>query len=306
MNTDSTSPQVNADVPVGAVVVGIDGSDHATAAARWAAATAGLRGQPVALVHAASVPVWMDRSGADPHRVHEFLSAEAAEHLAAAEDVVRGVHEGLQVTSVIRTDDARAALLALAERAAMVVVGSRGRGPVGSLLLGSVGVALVRHAPSPVVVIRPGRHDQPHTGVTVGLDGRTPAPELLEFAFEQASLRGLPVRVVHAVPDHPVGLPAVATDVAPSSEEMEDHRRLTAELTSGWRETYPDVEVETRVGHGQAADVVVELAGSSDLLVVGAHQRHGGRLSGHSTSVSTAVVEHAHGPVAVIPAPTAG
>ena len=42
-----------------------------------------------------------------------------------------------------------------AERIDMVIVGSHGRGAVGRLFLGSVSEHVVRHAPCPVLVVRP-------------------------------------------------------------------------------------------------------------------------------------------------------
>jgi nucleotide-binding universal stress UspA family protein len=47
------------------------------------------------------------------------------------------------------------ALLAAADGASLLVVGSRGRGGFSGLLLGSTSQALVYHAPCPLVVARP-------------------------------------------------------------------------------------------------------------------------------------------------------
>jgi nucleotide-binding universal stress UspA family protein len=50
------------------------------------------------------------------------------------------------------------AAAAEAERADLVVVGTRGRGSAGRMLLGSVSDHVVRHAACPVLVVRPSSH----------------------------------------------------------------------------------------------------------------------------------------------------
>ncbi|HET9608013.1 MAG TPA: universal stress protein [Acidimicrobiales bacterium] len=68
--------------------------------------------------------------------------------------------DGRIVVGVDDSEQAAAALRwALAEGADMLVVGSHGRSGLSRLMLGSVAMACVNHAPCPVVVIR-----TPHEG----------------------------------------------------------------------------------------------------------------------------------------------
>ena len=99
------------------------------------------------------------------------------------------------------SQDPREQLLELSKRAALVVVGSRGRGKVRSLLLGSVGVALVRHSACPVVIHRPWNPGMVRNGIVVGADGSEESRSVLEFAYQQAALRNLPLTVLHCFPD---------------------------------------------------------------------------------------------------------
>ncbi len=96
------------------------------------------------------------------------------------------------------------ALVALSADADMVVVGCRGLGGVGRLLLGSVSSGLVHGAHCPVAVIRdedPLMPDPAHAPVVVGIDG-SPASELAtEIAFEEATRRGVELVAVHVWSD---------------------------------------------------------------------------------------------------------
>lgn len=76
---------------------------------------------------------------------------------AAQELVERGRAIGVQVSFLVWTGDPGESIVsaAEAESADLVLVGSHGRGKIGRLLLGSVSEHVVRHAPCPVLVIRP-------------------------------------------------------------------------------------------------------------------------------------------------------
>jgi nucleotide-binding universal stress UspA family protein len=75
----------------------------------------------------------------------------------AQELVERGREAGVEVAFLVWTGDPGDMIVeaAEAEHVDMVVVGSHGRGAVGRLFLGSVSEHVVRHAPCPVLVVRP-------------------------------------------------------------------------------------------------------------------------------------------------------
>ncbi|MEO5965241.1 MAG: universal stress protein [Candidatus Limnocylindrales bacterium] len=71
--------------------------------------------------------------------------------------VERGRELGLDVSFLVWTGDPGDMIVeaAEAEHADMVLVGSHGRGAVGRFFIGSVSEHVVRHAPCPVLVVRP-------------------------------------------------------------------------------------------------------------------------------------------------------
>jgi nucleotide-binding universal stress UspA family protein len=77
-------------------------------------------------------------------------------------------------------------------------------------------------------------------------------------------------------------------------------RRMTL-LLDGWREKYPDVPVSENVVHGHPGRALASLSARADLVVIGRHTSHPG-LPGPG-SVRHAVLNHAHGPIAVVPSP---
>jgi hypothetical protein len=138
-------------------------------------------------------------------------------------------------------------LLELSGDAAMVVVGSRGRGHLRNLVLGSTAVALVRHANCPVVVHRPdilsaGRH-----GIAVGVDATQDSLKVLDFAFRQADWHGLPLTVVHSW-----YFTHLSEDDGLHPESNTEDRLALAESLAGFGQSYPDVKVHPVVEQGNA------------------------------------------------------
>jgi nucleotide-binding universal stress UspA family protein len=145
--------------------------------------------------------------------------------------------------------------------------------------------------------------------IVVGVDGSTAARAALQFAAEEAKLRGARVLAVHAWTYFPApgigepGLMAMPEGDVPGLLEAE-RESADALLTRAIEEAFPggaDVEVEPRLVDAEAEDVLVSEARDADLVVVGSRGR-GGIASALLGSVSSHVVQHAPCPVVVVKA----
>ena len=294
------------DVPPHTIVVGTDGSATADRAVVWAAEQARAEGRDLTIVHAVPAVgtpsmVWMETAGIDSQQAMDAITAEAEQLLAEAARLALAAAPGLEIRGVVAEMDPRDALLDLAPDAAMLVLGSRGRGPVASLLLGSVAHALSRDARCPVVVVRPVEDAGSRRGVLVGVGREGGSNAALHFAYRQASLRDLPLRVVHCIWD----ARASSGAVGPGEEGYDAERLLLAQTVAGMAETYPDVEVETTLERGMVDRTLVRLGEDAELVVVGVKPR--GRLAGLVRGRTSAVVtEQSTGIVAVVPEPAEG
>jgi nucleotide-binding universal stress UspA family protein len=269
------------------VVVGVDGSDAGQAPLGWAAGDCRRRRAPLCVVHA------MDQRHSEPFvRANPVFVGEerraAEEVLATAVDRVRACAPQLDVRPVLDDRAPAVALLRYAESAALVVVGSRGRGGFAGLLLGSTSLHVAMHAPGPVVVVRPptgGRSPGSSTGrIVVGIDGSPQSTCAVRFAVERADVCGS-------------GLTALR--VRKSQHTRRHDRALPADCLDPWRRRHPDVDVEEKTVVGNVGSALVDESAGADLLVVGSRGRGGfsGLLLG---SVSHACLHHAHCPVAVV------
>ncbi|MBX7430537.1 universal stress protein [Mycobacterium sp. Y57] len=281
-------------------MVGVDGSPEARVAVDWAARDAAMRGVPLTLVHVlpgAALQAWVqtplppDYLTDEQDTAHEILR----DALSVAEAATAGA-EHFCVQQKVVSGQAVPTLADLTKDAEMVVVGRRGLGKLGRLVLGSVSAGMTQHAHCPVAVI----HDEdpliPHPSeapVVVGIDG-SPASELATaVAFDEASRRGVDLVAVHTWSDAGYELPDQGWSEVQPEEDM-----LLAERLAGWQERYPDVTVQRVVRRDQPAHRLLEEAEKAQLLVVGSHGRGGfaGMLLG---SVGSQVVQSARSPVIV-------
>ena len=140
------------------VVVGVDGSDSARLAVEWAAREARALQAPLEVLHAWTVPPPVYGDGPRVAERPFFRDAEAT--LDGTIDWLRASGKELpELRPQLVAGNTVDALLDAGEHAALLVVGSRGRGGFAGLLLGSVSQAVLHHARCPVAIV-----PHPHTG----------------------------------------------------------------------------------------------------------------------------------------------
>jgi nucleotide-binding universal stress UspA family protein len=286
------------------IVVGVDGSPAATAAARWAAREAAMRNLSLTVVHVVTTPAaaWQGIAWPAVALPSEFGDEELARGLSLVDDAIEviakttGPRQPPHITGRVCCSTILPTLVDLSDRAQLIVVGRRGQGKLRRGLLGSVSRSLVLHARCPVAVIhhapqRVRRNDAP---VLVGIDGSPASSLATAIAFDEASRRGVDLIALHAICDADVsacagsGQPAIQTAAA----------EILAERLAGWQDRYPDVAVRRLISSEEPAASLLDRAQHAQLAVVGSRGRGGfaGMLLG---SVSTAVVAAARIPVIV-------
>jgi len=285
------------------IVVGVDGSEVSLAATRWAAREAGLRGVPLRIVLAFEY-AWprADFVGTPPgeqearEHADQLLAAAVAEARAAAPDV--------DITSQAIRGKPAATLIDTAALSDLLVLGSRGHGGFVNLLLGSISQQVATHANAPVAVIR---GDNDHTGgpVVVGVDGSESTAHTLEIAFQEAAARGATLTAIKAY-ELPVvwsgyGIGPQTFDVA--EIEAAEHKFLD-DAVAPWRDKYPSVHVETLVARGTAAETLIGVSKTAELVVVGT-RGHGGFAGLLLGSVGQQLLHYAHSPVLIVRPATA-
>jgi nucleotide-binding universal stress UspA family protein len=234
-----------------------------------------------------------------PSTVAEVVTADRDRALLAAAERATAVSPDLLVSTDGLSGPVAQAVTDSGAGASMLVVGSRGVGAFAAMILGSVSRYAATHATSPVVVVRDDSAASQQGQVVVGV--RDPdCDATLTFAFEEAALHNASLLVVHAwQAGHPDLLPNEDPAHGSHAGQADAARQLEG-LLAGWREKYPGVAVSQEVVHGHPGRALAGLSARAGLVVVGRHHpQHGpGR-------VVHAVLNHAHCPVATVPAPTA-
>lgn len=191
--------------------------------------------------------------------------------------------------------------------AGLIVVGSRGLGPVKRLLVGSVSESIVHHAKCPVLVVRSGAGSWPPVRVVIGEDLSEDAHSAAKLGITLAKLMEAETLLVHTyegMPPHPETPPQADRELyeAMVDKHLRQVESALEERAAELEQAY-DVRPQVRIVPGESAQVLAEIAEEGDgpsLLVVGS------RGLGTSErivigSVSSKVLRAAGGPVLVCP-----
>ncbi len=286
----------------GSVVVGVDGSSGGDTALGWAVRYASARRKPLTILGGAGDPLLytMVSSSID---VHEELRAGAHRITDHALTIARKLAPDLDIEVTTPVRDARNALLESSNDASIVVVGTRGRGPVRSLLLGSVSAAVAEHAACTVAVVRPTDPDvDERSHIVVGTDGGPASTAALEFGFELASVEHRDIDIVECWSVQDTIMDTVGSSRGPG--QVSEHERMISASLAGCTEKYPDVPVTRHVPDRGVVEAIVDLSTDASTVVIGARGRSGPRVL--MGSVSRIVAERAHSTVVVVRACAAG
>ena len=237
--------------------------------------------------------------------MREFAKGEASEKL---EVEVRKIEDaGAKIEkSHVAVGRPEAEIVRLAEEigAEMVVVGSRGLGPLRRAVLGSVSNSVVRHAHCSVLVVRGNREDTHLPGkVLLALDGSKSADAAERMAVEISTATGSELsilRVLDTEAYRPYPGPEFMEGWEEELERATRHARGFLDYHA-LRIKAHDVKVgEAHLAFGDADREIVRFAEGmhADMIVVG-NRGLGGVRRALIGSVSDSVVRHAHCPVLV-------
>ncbi|HSK84908.1 MAG TPA: universal stress protein [Rubrobacter sp.] len=287
------------------VLVATDGSKDALLATRAAIDLCTMTGAELHLVH-----VW--RTVPSPHfepYIRKQLEREARELLD--EQVKTGeALGGVVAGSHLREGQKSGEILDLAEELgdALLVIGTRGHGPVRRLLLGSVSEGVVYHASSPVLVMRGGEEAWPPARIIIGDDGSEDARGAAQLAARIGGCFGSPALLVRAYPRLPeMDDEGRRLDARMVDDELRREERYLAERATEI-EGLLDSRSKIHIAVGNPASCILQAAqesrGGAKRALVAVGSRGFGPL-GRMTlgSVSTKVLKAAEGPVLIYPHP---
>lgn len=295
------------------ILLAIDGSPASDRAIELVAMTAWPDGSRIHLVnvgeaHLASFAVMpgvilsaeaveADLQADREHR-QELLDGAAARLAGPGRSVETEIIEGRAASSI--ADAARAA------QSDLIVLGSHGRGALGSAVFGSVAAEVVEYASTPVLIVRTASISR----LVLADDGSASAAAARTLVGRMPGFRGLPVRVV-SVSERQPGWFGWAPEAPAESEAFEEaiqasfkeHERIAAAAAAEL--SAAGLLAESLVPNGDPAQELVRAAEQfkADLIVMGTRGKTGFErlLLG---SVARKVVQRAHCSVLVLRAAT--
>jgi nucleotide-binding universal stress UspA family protein len=249
------------------ILIGVDGSSAAEVACEFVANRTWPSGSHVRLLGA--VETMVDWTGFAPvaDGSVEGQRAALAEILEERAEILRRC--GLSVEATVELGRAPEVILQVAneEMVDLIVVGSRGLGPIASVVLGSVSAHLVDHATCPVLVVRSSEA----TRMLLATDGTPSSREIPHvLAGWGPAFRGLPVEVLSVAHGEGFVTPWAAEDDGhqPHADLVVHHEiaeRVAEELAElGWH-----AEAISRAGDASRQIIDESREWGADLIVTG-------------------------------------
>jgi nucleotide-binding universal stress UspA family protein len=277
------------------IIVGVDGSAESDVALRWAAHEAHRHGATLTVLHAYEQAEYGIRTPLND-AYHGDSQRVATAIVDSAVTEVRALTPAVRVWGETTSAAAGACLIRAANPGTMVVVGNRGRGGFTGLLLGSVSQHVAAHASGPVVVVR-SRTIRPDGPVVVGVDDVIGSDHTLAVAFEEATLSGTRLVLLHTY-HLVVRTWGLAPEVEDAYVRLAVESNRLAAVVAPWREKFPTMQVQTVAAEGQAAARLVDASATAQLVVVGS-RGHGGFAGLLLGSVGLHLLHHAECPVLI-------
>jgi nucleotide-binding universal stress UspA family protein len=276
------------------IVVGVDGSPAAGAAARWAAREAVMRNLELTVV--CVVPAGAESLSQIAWPATALPAAATKQEVAQGQKILQhalgviakttGPDKPPRITASLYFGALIPTLCQLTRKPTeMIVIGRRVRGAVHRCLHGWVSNGVVDRAPCPVAMIcndHPLRIHPPHAPVVVGIGRSAEVGYAAAIGFDEASRRAVDVVAVHAVgKTSSLNAPVVVT-----------------QQLDGWRERYPNVGVHWVITGAHPVHAMLDQSERAQLVVIGS-RRHAGFTVGRRGSVSVAVGQSCHAPVII-------
>lgn len=286
------------------VLLATDGSEDAALAAEAAVDLCGRAGSELHVVHVGYDISDYGRYVATPERYSFLFSQEARKLLdEQVENIERA--GGTVVDSYLELGDPADEILRLAEEleAGLIVMGSRGLGPVERLVMGSTSEDVVHRAPCPVLMMRGGQGAWPPERIVVGDDGSEMAKKSGEIAASIGRLsraKGLLVRAYPQLPEMDVEERQLNARMA--DDELHREEQFLEDRASGLEDAL-GARFKIMLAIGDAAAVLLDAAEeAAQRTLIATGSRGPGKMRRlRLGSVSTKVLRAAKGPVLISP-----
>ncbi|WEV65394.1 universal stress protein [Bifidobacterium sp. ESL0764] len=283
-----------------AILVGVDGSQASYKATWWAANYAKHAGLMLQIVCAYSLPSY---AAVSFDSTYTSMGDDNAAHIDAQEILSKAKaiadEQGVEAQTLIVTGDPSSVFVELSRNYNLIVIGNRGKGGLAERLLGTTSSSLPAYAYCPIIVV-PYTDDDGKTmhlnntikRVAVGIDASAWGLKALQIAADLSADRGAELDVIDAV----AGLQGVSDEDGVYDSYMEDLETQIAPV----REAHPELKITKTIVPESAVSALTKASYDHDIVVVGSRGKGGftGLLVG---STSQGLIQHAAGPVYVVP-----